>query len=163
MNTYKNCYNDSGMSTVVGIILITALIVVTSAAIIAIVGADNLQEPVIANIEIESYNVSDQVVVLVHNGGDSFDVSHISIVINVNGDTIPKNLLELPTFGASGFNGIGGVLSTWSDDNYWNPGDHGSFKIGSSTNKNINPGDTISIVIFHRISGSIISSPTLCI
>ena len=118
---------------------------------------------VIANIEIQSYNVSDQEVVLVHKGGNSFDVSEISIFISINGEDIPKNLIELPTLGASGFNDIGGVLCTWSNDNYWNPGDHGFFKINGSTNKHINPGDSISIVIFHRLSGSIISSPTYCI
>jgi FlaG/FlaF family flagellin (archaellin) len=157
--------NDSGISPIIGLILITFLVVVFSAAAYAVVAGYSLNEPVIANIEIMSVDVSNhQEVVLLHRGGDSFDVSDISILIKVNGNTLDNNLVDLPDVGGTpGFFGaLGGVLwrspANLSHDNVWEQGDTGDFKIADS-NIVLNPGDRLTITIFHRPSGTIISSP----
>jgi FlaG/FlaF family flagellin (archaellin) len=160
----KRVYNDSGMSSVIGIILITAIMVVSSVAVYVVVSTHTLEDPVIANINIESYNSTSQEVVLVHNGGDSFDVSQISIIISVNGETLDKNLIDLPVISAPGFDGfLGGVLwgtpTNQSHDNVWDSGDRGDFKIAIS-NKQIYSGDQLKVIIFHRPTGTIISSPS---
>jgi FlaG/FlaF family flagellin (archaellin) len=155
------------MSSVIGIILITAIMVVSSAAVYVVVSTHTLEDPVIANINIESYNSTSQEVVLVHNGGNSFDVSQISIIISVNGVTLDKNLIDLPDFSPTGFGALGGVLwkpsgvtSNYSHDNIWDSGDRGWFKINNNTNKQIDPGDQLKVTIFHRPTGTIISSPS---
>lgn len=159
----KSC--DHGMSSVTGAILITAIIVVFSIATYAMVGTYEIKEPVFANIDIQSINLSTCEVVLVHMGGDPVDVSQISIIISVNGRTLDKNLIELPVVGSvSGFYGaLGGVLwgspTNKSHDNFWDPGDKGDFKIAKS-NVELHSGDLIKVTVVHRPTNSIISSPS---
>ena len=158
--TLKNINNDNGISEVVGVILITAIVVVASVVVYAAFNVYNLEKTVIANIDIESVDLSNyQEVVLVHRGGDSFDVSEISIFISVNGVTIPHNLIELPVNSTIGFGSPGGVLHGWSNDNFWDPGDTGNFNIATTTNQELNSGDLLKVTIYHRPSGMIISSP----
>ncbi|MCL7412650.1 MAG: type IV pilin N-terminal domain-containing protein [ANME-2 cluster archaeon] len=160
-----NIDNDSGISPVIGLILMTFLVVIFSAAVYAVVGSHSLIEPVIADIEIMGADVSDQEVVLVHRGGQSFNVSEISILISINGKTLEKNLIDLPVAGTPpGFlHSVGGVL--WSTptnqthDNIWDPGDKGDFNIAGTNSDQFNPGDLLVVTIYHRPSGTIISSP----
>ena len=159
--TYKSINNDSGISGVIGVILMTAIVVAASAVVYSVVGAYELEQPVIANIDIESVDLSNQEVVLVHRGGDSFDVSEISIIISINGETLKKNLIELPVVGTPpGFSGgLGGVLQGWSNDNCWDSGDTGDFNIAGTNNPNLHSGDLLKVTIYHRPTGAIISSP----
>jgi FlaG/FlaF family flagellin (archaellin) len=157
--------NDSGISPVIGTILITALVIIFSAATYAVVGNYGLNKPVIADIEIMSVDVVDQEVVLVHRGGASFDVSEISILISVNGETLEKNLIDLPVTGTpAGFlHAVGGVLwgtpTNQTHDNIWDPGDTGDFNIAGTNSNHFNPGDSLKVTIYHRPSGTLISSP----
>ncbi len=165
--TYKSISNDSGMSEVIGVILITAIVVAASAIAYTVVNVYELEQPVIANIDIKSVDLSNnQEVVLVHRGGNSFDVSKISIFISVNGETLEKNLIDLPYFSPAGFGALGGVLwkpsgatANYDHDNIWDPGDLGDFNIAKTTNRELNSGDLLKVTIYHRPSGAIISSP----
>ncbi len=163
--TYKSINNDSGISGVIGVILITAIVVAASAVVYTVVGAYDLEQPVIAHIDIESVDLSKyQEVVLVHRGGNSFDVSDISIFISVNGEMLDNNLEALPVVGGTtGFFGaLGGVLwgtpTNQNHDNIWDPGDTGDFRIAKS-NRKLHPRDMLKVTIYHRPSGAIISSP----
>jgi flagellin-like protein len=158
--TCKSINNDSGISEVIGVILITAIVVAASAIAYATVNVYELEQPVIANIDIESVDLSNnQEVVLVHRGGDSFDVSEISIFISVNGEALEHNLIELPVNSTIGFGAPSGVLHGWSNDNFWDSGDKGAFKIAETTNRELNSGDQLKVTIYHRPSGTIITSP----
>ncbi len=164
--TFKSINNDSGMSEVMGVILITAIVVVASGIVYTMVTGYELEQPVIANIDIESVNPSNQEVVLVHRGGDSFDVSEISIFISVNGETLEKNLIELPSAHPPGFDGppsgvlhkLSGTTENYGHDNTWDSGDTGDFKIAKS-NRELYPGDLLKVTIYHRPSETIITSP----
>jgi len=163
--TFKSINNDSGMSEVMGVILITAIVVVASGIVYTMVTGYELEQPVIANIDIESVDMSPyQEVVLVHRGGDSFDVSEISIFISVNGETLDNNLEDLPVAGPhTGFYGfLGGVLwgtpTNQSHDNIWDSGDTGDFKIAEG-NRKLYTGDLLKVTIYHRPSETIITSP----
>ena len=163
--TYKSINNDSGISEVVGVILITAIVVAASAIAYATVNVYDLEQPVIANIDIESVDLfNHQEVVLVHRGGDSFNVSDISIFISVNGETLDNNLVDLPVVGGTtGFFGaLGGVLwgtpMNQSHDNIWDSGDTGDFRI-AKCNRELHSGDQLKVTIYHRPSGTIITSP----
>ena len=162
--TFKSINNDSGISQVIGVILITAIVVAASAIAYATVNIYELKQSVIANIDIESVNTSNQEVVLVHRGGDSFDVSEISIIISINGEMLDNNLEDLPVAGGiTGFYGaLGGVFwgtpTNQSHDNIWDSGDTGDFKIAKS-NRELHPGDFLKVTIYHRPSETIISSP----
>ncbi|MDF1557978.1 MAG: type IV pilin N-terminal domain-containing protein [ANME-2 cluster archaeon] len=158
--------NDSGVSQVVGLLLVTALVVISSAAAFAVVGSYGLNEPVIADIEIMSVDVYNQEVVLVHRGGDSFDVSEISILISINGERLEKNLINLPDFNPAGFYVLCGVLRkpsgatvNYSHDNIWDPGDTGDFNIAGTNSNQFKTGDRLMVTIYHRPSGTLISSP----
>ena len=163
--TFENIDNDSGMSEVMGVILITAIVVVASGIVYTVVTGYELEQPVIANIDIESVNTSNQEVVLVHRGGDSFDVSEISIIISINGETLEKNLIYLPATGTpNGFShALGGVFwgtpSNQSYDNIWDSGDTGDFNIAGTNSLKFNPGDLLKVTIYHRPSETIITSP----
>lgn len=164
---FKNIDNDSGMSEVMGVILITAIVVVASGIAYAAVNVYEMEQPVIANIDIGSVNLSNQKVVLVHRGGDSFDVSEISIFISVNGETLEKNLIELPSAHPLGFDGppsgvlhkLSGTTENYRYDNTWDSGDKGGFKIAKTTNRELNSGDLLKVTIYHRPSETIITSP----
>lgn len=158
--------NNSGMSIVIGVILITLIVIVSSVVAYAVVTTYRLEEPVIADIEIQSTNISNnQEVVLIHRGGDSFDVSDISIVISVNGVTLKNNLFDLPVTGTPyGFtHALGGVLwgtpTNQSHDNIWDPGDTGDFNIAKNNNTKLIPGDMVRVVVVHKPSGTVISAP----
>jgi FlaG/FlaF family flagellin (archaellin) len=164
---FKNIDNDRGMSEVMGVILITAIVVVASGIVYTVVTGYELEQPVIANIDIESVNLSNnQEVVLVHRGGDSFDVSEISIFISVNGKTLEKNLIELPSAHPPGFDGppsgvlhkLSGTTENYGHDNTWDSGDTGDFKIAEG-NRKLDPGDLLKVTIYHRPSETIITSP----
>lgn len=158
--TCKSHDNDSGTSTVIGLLLITVIVVVSAVIVIASINAFDVTRPVIANIDIESVDLSNsQKIILVHRGGDSFDVSEISIIISINGETIPRNLVNLPICSSPGFSNISGVLHSWSNDNNWDSGDKGGFNIAKSTNIQLKPGDNIKVTIIHRPTNMIISSP----
>lgn len=163
--TFKSINNDSGISQVIGVILITAIVVVASGIAYAAVNVYELEQPVIANIDIESVNLSNQEVVLVHRGGNSFDVSDVSIVISVNGATLKNNLIDLPVTGTPyGFShALGGVLwgtpTNQSHDNIWDSGDTGDFNIAKSNNTILKSGDQLKVTIYHRPSETIITSP----
>lgn len=164
--TFKNIDNDSGISEVIGVILITAIVVVASGITYAAVNDYEMEQPVIANIDIESVNRSNQEVVLVHRGGDSFDVSEISIIISVNGETLEKNLIDLPDFSPAGFGALSGVLwkpsgatANNSHDNIWDPGDTGDFNIAGTNSLKFDTGDLLKVTIYHRPSETIITSP----
>jgi FlaG/FlaF family flagellin (archaellin) len=165
---FKNIDNDSGMSEVMGVILITAIVMVASGIAYAAVNVYEMEQPVIANIDIESVDMSPyQEVVLVHRGGNSFDVSEISIFISVNGETLEKNLIELPSAHPPGFDGppsgvlhkLSGTTENYGYDNTWDSGDKGGFKIAITTNRELNPGDLLKVTIYHRPSETIITSP----
>ena len=163
--TYKSINNDSGISGLIGVLLTMAIVVAASAVVYTVVGAYDLEQPVIANIDIESVDLSNnQEVVLVHRGGNSFDVSEISIFISVNRETLDNNLEVLPVVGGTtGFFGaLGGVLwgtpMNQNHDNIWDCGDTGDFRIAKS-NRELHPGDLLKVTIYHRPSGVIISSP----
>ena len=163
---FKSINNDSGMSEVMGVILITAIVVVASGIVYTMVTGYELEQPVIANIDIESVNASNEEVVLVHRGGDSFDVSEISIIISINGETLDNNLEDLPVAGTpTGFDGaLGGVFwgtpSNQSYDNIWDSGDTGDFNIaGTNSPNNFESGDLLKVTIYHRPSETIITSP----
>jgi FlaG/FlaF family flagellin (archaellin) len=158
--------NDSGVSPIIGIILITAITVASFAIAYSAVNTFGLTEPVIANLDINSIDVSNhQEVVLLHRGGDSFDVSEISIFITVNNEMLDNNLIDLPVAGGTtGFYGtLGGVLwgspQNQSHDNIWDPGDYGTFYIANS-NAVLEPGDQVKVTIVYRVNDMIISSPT---
>ena len=164
--TYKSINNDSGISQVIGVILITAIVVAASAIAYAAVNVYELEQPVLANIDIESVNTSNQEVVLVHRGGNSFDVSEISIIISINGETLEKNLIDLPDFSTAGFGALSGVLhklsgatANYNHDNIWDPGDTGEFNIAGTNSLKFNSGDLLKVTIYHRPSGTIITSP----
>ncbi len=164
--TFKSINNDSGISQVIGVILITAIVVVASGIVYTMVTGYELEQPIIANIDIESVNTSNQEVVLVHRGGDSFDVSEISIFISVNGETLEKNLIELPSAHPPGFDGppsgvlhkLSGTTENYGHDNTWDSGDTGDFKIAEG-NRKLDPGDLLKVTIYHRPSETIITSP----
>ena len=165
--TFENIDNDSGISQVMGVILITAIVVVASGIVYTMVTGYELEQPVIANIDIESVNLSNnQEVVLVHRGGDSFDVSEISIFISVNGEALEKNLIELPCDHPPGFFGppsgvlhkLSGTTENYGHDNTWDSGDTGDFKIAEG-NRKLDPGDFLKVTIYHRPSETIITSP----
>jgi flagellin-like protein len=163
--TYKSINNDSGISGIIGVVMITAIVVAASAITYAAVSVYDLEQPVIANIDIENVDLSNhQEVVLVHRGGDSFNVSKISIFISVNGETLDNNLVDLPVAGGTtGFYGaLGGVLwgttTNQNHDNIWDTGDTGDFRIAKS-NRELNPGDMVKVTIYHHPSETIISSP----
>ena len=157
--------NDSGISPVIGIILIIAITMVLSVVVFATVIAYEVKEPVFAIIKIESVNLSNQEVVLIHKGGDSIDVSDISIMISVNGEMLNNNLKNLPVTGTPyGFShALGGVFwgtpGNQSHDNIWDPGDKGEFNIAKSNNTILNSGDQLEVTIVHRPTHTIISSP----
>lgn len=150
-----------------GVILITAIVVVASGIVYTMVTGYELEQPVIANIDIESVDMSPyQEVVLVHRGGDSFDVSEISIFISVNGVTLEKNLIDLPYFSPPGFGALSGVLwepsgatANNSYDNIWDPGDTGEFNIAGTNSLKFDQGDLLKVTIYHRPSETIITSP----
>jgi flagellin-like protein len=157
--------NDSGISPVIGIILIIAITLVLSVVVYATISVYEVKEPVFANIDIESVNLSNQEVVLVHKGGDSFEVSDIGIMISVNGETLKNNLIHLPVTGTPyGFShALGGVFwgtpGNQSHDNIWDPGDKGDFNIAKSNNTILYSGDQFKVTIVHRPTHTIISSP----
>ncbi|KAF5418032.1 MAG: flagellin (archaellin), FlaG/FlaF family [Candidatus Methanocomedens sp.] len=166
--TFKSINNDSGISEVMGVILITAIVVVASGIVYTMITGYELEQPVIANIDIESVDMSNnQEVVLVHRGGDSFDVSEISIIISVNGETLEKNLIELPSAHPPGFFGppsgvlhkLSGTTENYGHDNIWDSGDKGGFNIANTTNRELNSGDLLKVTIYHRPSETIITSP----
>ena len=159
--------NDSGISPVIGIILIIAITLVLSVVVYATISVYEVKEPVFAIIEIESVNVSNQEVVLVHRGGNSFDVSDINILISINGETLEKNLINLPDFQPVGFNDpLSGVLwkpsgatANYNHDNIWDLGDKGDFNIAGTNSKQFKTGDLLTVTIYHRPTNTIISSP----
>jgi flagellin-like protein len=158
--------NDSGISPVIGIILIIAITLVLSVVVYATVSAYEVKDPVFANIEIESVDLfNHQEVVLVHKGGDSIDVSDISIMISVNGETLKNNLINLPVTGTPyGFtHALGGVFwgtpGNQSHDNIWDPGDKGDFNIATGNNTVLHSGDQLKVTIVHSPTNTIISSP----
>ncbi|MBW6517640.1 MAG: hypothetical protein K0A89_03960, partial [ANME-2 cluster archaeon] len=58
---------------------------------------------------------------------------------------------------------VGGVLwgtpTNQTHDNIWDPGDKGDFNIAGTNSDKFNPGDLLMVTVYHRPSGTIISSP----
>lgn len=113
-----------------------------------------------ASIVVEStqLNGSIQRVTMIHQGGDSVNVSDIKIVTLVNNEPLKYQLDDLPrSVGIKGYNGAGGAIAK-STDPIWEAGEIGWYNIAKSTNRVLHAGDKVNVKIIYKTSGTIITS-----
>lgn len=143
-----------GTTPVVGILLLVSITVVAAATVSLVVATPPSEPPPTAAIGASVAADSDRIT-LTHRGGESLNVTDISIQITVDGQKLEEQP-PVPFFATPGFeSGPTGPINVASPDQ-WHAGETTSFRLASTNDPLIEPGDTVRIRIYGK-RGQIVS------
>lgn len=138
-----------GTSPVIGVVLLLAITVLSAAAVGLVVSNSPPEPPPTAAFDGTVDPVVDRIT-LTHVGGDTIDLTTVSVRITVDGDPLAHQP-PVPFFAAKGFrSGPTGPFNTASPDR-WRAGQTASFRLAATNDPaDISPGDTVRIRILTR-------------
>lgn len=155
---------EGGASPVIGVILLVALTLILAAAIFsASVPVIAFDRAPTARISIDEVDPSTEKVVVVHGGGDSFNISEVKVLTYIDGELLKYPLEREPGQTGYYFGDIDdpGPIYKWSSDKAWDVGDACKFQVASTNSpSDIEPGDSVSVKVVHEPSGSLIAEST---
>jgi FlaG/FlaF family flagellin (archaellin) len=137
---------DRAVSTVVGTVLLIALVVGSATVVGAFVtgigpASTAPQATLDATAEADENRIT-----LVHRGGDQLDVERMRLRITVDGDALTTQP-PVPFFSAGGFRpGPTGPFNP-STDGRWTAGERASFQIASTNSPTLSTGDQVTITV----------------
>ena len=168
-------------SPVVGIVLLVAIAIILAVSVstFALGIADETQEPPplvgdsTGTYETGTQTCDDDIVRLTHVAGDTLELEETRVIVRLpdsgdieastTGFPVPSTTLSESEIGAENIDDssnifyssgcVGGVAA--NGDGTWEPGTSMSFKLNSG-NGNIDSGDTISVIVVHEPSESIV-------
>lgn len=150
-----------GTSPVVGVLFLVALTLILAGILAGTIGGGiPLERAPTASVSMDEVDSSENRIVLIHDGGDSIDVSEIEILTYVNGEPLEKQLRSLPAFGAPGYlwPPNPGPIFKGTSDHTWEVGETSSYRIASTNSPSgFDSSDSVTVKIVHRPSGSLIS------
>jgi flagellin-like protein len=139
---------DRGVSAVVGSVLMIA-IVVGSAAVVAMFVTDvatTSNEPAPQTSFEATAEAEENVITLVHDGGDPIKMDRVRLRVEINGTPLDEQP-PVPFFSASGFRpGPTGPFNP-STDNTWTAGERASIRIASTNTPVLRAGARVTVLL----------------
>lgn len=136
-----------GVSSVLGVVLLTALAVglataVGAAALSLDAGASTPMVALAADAEAGTDRVT-----LVHRGGDALSAAALRVEIAVDGEPLQYQP-PVPFVGARGFRGAPAGPFNAAGDGRWTAGERASVRIAATNDPTLSPGDTLRIRVW---------------
>lgn len=137
---------DRAVAPVVGVALLLAITVLAASAVgTAALLLETPDEPTSAAISLSVDAETDRVR-FTHRGGDTLDVSHLSLSVTVDGTPLAEQP-PVPFFAATGFvSGPTGPFNSGGDTR-WRAGETAGFRLASTNSPTIDEGDQVTVRI----------------
>lgn len=134
------------ISPVVGVITLVGLTVCLVAVIAIGVGAWSLEPSAPTAVFDLTVDGEQSTVAIEHVGGESVDVTKLSVTIAVNGDELAEQP-PVPFVGASGFDGAPGGPFNSATDAEWRAGERASVVVAGTNDPGIESGDSVTVTL----------------
>lgn len=136
---------ERATTPVVGVVLLVAITVVAAGAVGLAATATTAESPPVASVGVSADAAQNEITVS-HRGGDTLDVSELTVHVTVEGDPLAEQP-PVPFFAASGFrSGPTGPFNPASPDEF-GAGDTASFRLASTNDPLLSPGDQVTVEI----------------
>ncbi|MFC6764491.1 type IV pilin [Natrinema soli] len=137
--------SNRGISPVVGVLALVALIVCLAAVVAAGVGAWSLESPgPTASFELEADGGMSSIAVE-HVAGDAIDVEALSVTIAVDGTELDAQP-PIPFVGATGFDGAPDGPFNAKSDSTWTAGERAGVSIANNS-PTLAAGDSVTVTL----------------
>ena len=134
------------VSPVVGIVLLLVCTVVLGSVVALSAATAPAAPPPSASVAVDA-DAGDDRIALTHRGGDALDVRDVSLDVTVAGEPLDRQP-PVPFFSTSGFRpGPTGPFNPAADPE-WRAGETASFRIASTNEPAIDPGDRVRVVVY---------------
>lgn len=134
--------SDRGIAPIAGVLLLAITVVLAGGVVATVIGAP--PEP--APTAILSLSVTDDQIAISHRGGDSLDVTALTVRVRIDGEPLARQP-SLPFFSAAGFRpGPSGAFNAASA-NTLRSGDTATFRIAGTNNPTLEPGRTVAVEV----------------
>jgi flagellin-like protein len=135
-----------GAIPVVGVVLLLAITVLSAATVGLVVSSPPSEPPPTASFELSVDGESDEIE-LTHLGGDTIDLTAVSVRISVDGTRLEKQP-PIPFFSASGYeSGPTGPFNRASP-NEWEAGETATLTVASTNDPELSAGDTVRVQLY---------------
>ena len=140
---------DRAVTPVVGVALLIAITVLAASAVgTAVLVLDVPSEPTQATVSISVDADADRVR-LTHRGGDTLDVSRLSLSVTVDGESLAEQP-PVPFFATAGFrSGPTGPFNSAADPR-WSAGERAGFRLASTNSPTLDDGDVVTVRITRK-------------
>jgi flagellin-like protein len=134
-----------GVTPVVGGIVLVAVTVVLALSVGAALTTPGTTEVPSASLSL-TVDSEDEYIVLTHHGGDTLEVSELSVQVRVDGTALAKQP-PVPFVGADGFDGTPtGPFNAESPDE-WRAGERAGFRIADTNTPLLSAGSGVTVVV----------------
>jgi len=134
-----------GLSSAVGVVLLVGVTVLGAAAVGAVATADLGGVPPTARLSVSADAGADRVA-LTHEGGDTLDVTDLSVTVSVDGRRLDRQP-PVPFFAARGFeSGPTGPFNVASDHD-WTAGETAAVRLASTNDPLLEPGARVEVTV----------------
>ncbi|PSQ32877.1 type IV pilin [Halobacteriales archaeon SW_10_68_16] len=133
------------LSPVVGILFLVGVTVLLATTVGALAAVDPAPVAPTAHLSL-SADASQDRVALTHGGGETLDVSSLSVTVTVDGESL-KHQPPVPFFAATGFeSGPTGPFNVASDDE-WSAGETGGFRLAATNDPQLVDGAHVEVTV----------------
>ena len=135
-----------GVIPVVGVVVLLAITVLLAATAGILLSTPASEPPPTASFELSADGQSDEIE-LIHLGGDTIDLTAVSLRISVDGKRLEKQP-PIPFFSATGYeSGPTGPFNRASP-NQWAAGETATLTVASTNEPEVSPGDTVRVQLY---------------
>jgi len=134
---------DRGTTPVIGVVLLVAITAVAAAGVAVGLTATTADSPPVASVETSAEAETNEITIT-HRGGDTLDVSALTVRVTVDGDPLDSQP-PVPFFSAEGFHsGPTGPFNTASPDEFA-AGDTATVRLASTNDPLLSAGATVTV------------------
>jgi len=133
------------LSSVVGVVLLVAVTVLVATTLGTVTTLDPGASVPAASLSLSADADADRIE-LTHEGGETLDVSELSVTVTVDGEDLDRQP-PVPFFAAAGFeSGPTGPFNVASDDD-WSAGETAGFRVASTNDPQLSPGSRVVVTV----------------
>ena len=134
------------LSPVVGTVLLAAVTVIAATTVGVVTTVEPGPVVPTAQVSVSADADSDRIA-LTHEGGETLEVSELSVTVPVDGETLDRQP-PVPFFAARGFeSGPTGPFNVASDDTTWSAGETGTVRLASTNDPQLTEGARVEVTV----------------
>ena len=141
-----------GLASVHLVVALSGVIVIGMALAVAFSVAPAEDPSATLSVSVDG---DDGEIALVHEGGETLDVTELSLCIEVDGDRLAEQP-SVPFFSVDGFeSGPTGPFNSRSP-NQWEPDERASFRLAGTNEPMLSPGDSVTVLVVSDSEGIVL-------